>query len=101
VTRVERLQEPVTCKALLKTDLPGIEGKEFFVEHVELAPGASRVSVAHRSGKPPGGCPESCRDMDLSSRDWRCSPTCRSALQIGPVHYHGASNRCRPWGGRL
>ena len=32
-------QEPVTLQALLKTDLPGIEGKAFLVEQVELAPG--------------------------------------------------------------
>jgi quercetin dioxygenase-like cupin family protein len=34
-------QEPIKRTVLLKTDLPGIEGKEALVDHVELAPGVA------------------------------------------------------------
>jgi quercetin dioxygenase-like cupin family protein len=40
-------QEPVTRKALLKTDLPGIEGEKFLVEPVELAPGVAAGKHYH------------------------------------------------------
>jgi quercetin dioxygenase-like cupin family protein len=34
-------QMPMKRTVLLKTDLPGMEGKQFSVDHVELAPGVA------------------------------------------------------------
>jgi quercetin dioxygenase-like cupin family protein len=38
---------PIKRTVLLKTDLPGMEGKEFLVDQVELAPGAAGGKYYH------------------------------------------------------